>query len=66
MAIAKVATASDAQFRAFVKRYYKTVLLSPEETLRLNRLNRSRVCTDRLKKAGIKVAIRRMGLPALK
>lgn len=66
MAIAKVATISDSQFRAFVKRYYKTVLLSPEETLRLNRLNRSRVCTDRLKEAGIKVAVRRMVPPVSK
>ena len=66
MAIAKVTTASDAQFRAFVKRYYKTVLLSPEETLRLNRLNRSRVCTNRLKEAGIKVAVRRMVPPVSK
>ena len=59
MAIAKIQTASDAQFRAFVKRYYKTVLLSPEETLRLNGLNRSRVCSNRLREAGIKVAVRR-------
>jgi len=59
MAIAKIERATDAQFRAFVKRHYKTVLLSPEETLRLNRLNRSRVCTNRLREAGIKVAVRR-------
>ena len=58
MAIAKIETATDAQFREFVKRYYKTVLLSPEETSRLNRLNRSRVCTNRLKEAGIEVTVR--------
>lgn len=60
MAIAKIQTASDAQFRTFIKRHYKTVLLSPDETIRLNRLNRSKVCTDRLSAAGIKVAVRRV------
>jgi hypothetical protein len=58
MAIEKIQTATDAQFRAFVKRHYKTVLLSPDETLRLNRLNRSIVCSNRLGQAGIKVAVR--------
>jgi len=60
MAIEKIQTASDAQFRAFVRRHYKTVLLSPDETLRLNRLNRSTVCSDRLSQAGIRVAVRRI------
>lgn len=60
MAIAKIETASDDQFRVFVKRRYKTVLLSPDETRRLNRLNRSTVCSNRLSEAGIKVAVRRM------
>ena len=59
MAIAKIQTASDAQFRTFVKRYYKTVLLSPDETLHLNRLNRSKVSSNRLRAAGIKVSVRR-------
>jgi hypothetical protein len=58
MAIAEVEKATDTQFREFVKRHYKTVLLSPEETQRLNRLNRSRVCINRLSEAGIKVAVR--------
>ena len=66
MAIEKIESASDAQFRAFVKRYYKTVLLSPDETLRLNRLNRSTVCTNRLRAAGIKVAVRRIASPISK
>lgn len=66
MAIEKIQTASDAQFRAFVKRYYKTVLLTPEETLRLNRLNRSRVCSNRLREAGIKVAVRKIAPSAAK
>lgn len=60
MAIAKIGTSSDAQFKAFVKRHYKTVLLSPDETRRLNRLNRSRVCSDRLTDAGIEVTVRRV------
>lgn len=63
MAIEKIQTASDAQFRIFVKRYYKTVLLSPDETLRLNRLNRSKVCSNRLSAAGIKVSVRRISAP---
>jgi hypothetical protein len=63
MAIAKIQTASDAQFRRFVMRHYKTVLLSPDETLRLNRLNRSKVSSNRLRAAGIKVSVRRV-LPA--
>jgi hypothetical protein len=58
MAIEKIQTASDAQFKAFVRRHYKTVLLSPEETTRLNGLNRSRVCSNRLSEAGIKVTVR--------
>jgi hypothetical protein len=64
MAIAKIETLSDAQFRVFIKRHYKTVLLSPEETLRLNRLNRSRVCSNRLEEAGINVAVRRVASSA--
>lgn len=63
MAIAKIRTATDDQFRKFVKRHYKTVLLSPAETTRLNRLNRSKVCLDRLGQAGIKVSVRRISVP---
>jgi hypothetical protein len=48
--------ASDAQLKAFVKRHYKLVLLSPEETRRLNKLNRSRMHPNRLKQAGIQLA----------
>jgi len=59
MAIAIIETAADAQFKAFVRRHYKTVLLSPDETQRLNRLNRSIVCVDRLAEAGIVVSARR-------
>ena len=59
MAIAIIETATDAQFKAFVRHHYKTVLLSPDETRRLNRLNRSTVCVDRLAEAGIVVSARR-------
>ncbi|HWH60448.1 MAG TPA: hypothetical protein VN682_22670 [Terriglobales bacterium] len=58
MAIERVQTATDAQFRAFIRRHYRTVLLSPDETLRLNRLNRSVVHSNRLGQAGITVAVR--------
>jgi hypothetical protein len=58
MAITKIETLTDAQFKAFVRRHYKTVLLSPDETQRLNRLNRSTVCVDRLAEAGIVVSTR--------
>jgi hypothetical protein len=49
--------ASDAQLKAFVKQHYKLVLLSPEETQRLNKLNRARMHPNRLKQAGIELAI---------
>lgn len=51
---------SGAQFKAFVKRRYKLVLLSPAETLRLNKQNRSKVNHDRLIKAGIQLAARKV------
>ncbi len=60
IAIEKIQTASDAQFKRFVKRYYKIVLLSPDETLHLNSRNRSKVCSNRLAEAGINVAVRRV------
>jgi hypothetical protein len=47
---------TNAQFTAFVKRHFKLVLLSPAETQRLNRQNRSTVARDRLRRAGIRVA----------
>lgn len=59
LAIEKIQTASDAQFKTFIRRHYKTVLLSPDETRHLNRLNRSRLCVDRLSQAGIKVIARK-------
>lgn len=58
MPIKKIETASDAQFRAFVKRHYRIVLLSPDEMSRLNKLNRSMVHSNRLGQASIEVAVR--------
>jgi len=49
---------TDDQFKDFVRQRYKLVLLSPSETLRLNKQNRSTVSADRLSKAGIQLAIR--------
>ena len=56
MAIEKLnAGANDKQLEAFVRRHYRLVLLSPEETKALNRHNRSAVTKDRLAEAGIKM-----------
>jgi hypothetical protein len=49
---------SDKEFKKFVKRHYKLVLLSPAETVRLNKLNRSTMSPDRLRDAGIQLADR--------
>jgi len=49
---------SDAQFEAFVREHYLLVLLSPDETKRLNKQNRSKMNPDRLNHAGIRLAIR--------
>jgi hypothetical protein len=49
---------TDDQIKDFVRQHYKLALLSPSETLRLNKQNRSKVSIDRLSKAGIQVAIR--------
>ena len=44
---------SDTEFKKFVKRHYRLVLLSPSETSRLNKQNRSKMTHDRLIEAGI-------------
>lgn len=49
----------DKSFRAFVQEHYKLVLLSPAETQRLNRKNRSRMSPDRLSEVGIQLAVHR-------
>lgn len=46
---------TDDQFKDFVKKHYKLVLLSPSETQRLNKQNRSKVSADRLSSAGIQL-----------
>lgn len=46
------------QFKDFVRQHYKLVLLSPSETLRLNKQNRSKVSADRLDNAGIQLVTR--------
>jgi hypothetical protein len=48
--------ANDAELAAFVREHYQLVLLTPTEALRLNRLNRSRMTSDRLSSAGIRFA----------
>lgn len=48
--------ASDKEFIGFVTRHYRLVLLTSEETRRLNRINRSRMMRDRLGRAGIELA----------
>jgi hypothetical protein len=49
--------ASDEEFAAFVKSHFQLVLLTQEETLRLNKINRSKMDPDRLKAAGIILAV---------
>jgi hypothetical protein len=48
LAIEKIDTMDDAAFVRFVKRHYRLVLLTPEETIRLNRTNRSKMHVHRL------------------
>lgn len=56
LAIEKIeAGSNDAAFSDFVKSYFQLVLLTPEETLHLNKLNRSKIDPDRLKNAGLKM-----------
>jgi len=47
--------ASDENFLKFVQEHYQLVLLTPEETTRLNRINRTEMTCDRLEQAGIKI-----------
>ncbi len=51
--------ATDAEFERFVRKNYRLVLLAPDEALRLNRLNRSKMDRHRLSKAGIRIASRK-------
>jgi hypothetical protein len=53
-AIEKIDSLDDAGFAKFVKRHFRLVLLTPQETVRLNRENRSKMISKRL--TGIKMA----------
>ena len=55
---------TNAQFKKFVREHYVLVLLSPDETKRLNKQNRSKMNPDRLNNAGIQLAIKEMELKA--
>ena len=45
--------ATNKQFLDFVRKKYRLVLLTPEETKHLNKINRSKMTPDRLGQAGI-------------
>jgi hypothetical protein len=47
---------TDDDLIAFIEKYYRLVLLTPEETKRLNRQNRSKMADDRLEAAGVELA----------
>ena len=44
---------TDMEVISFIQKNYRLVLLTPQETMALNRLNRSRITPDRLTDAGI-------------
>ncbi|AUO22882.1 hypothetical protein [Pseudomonas sp. NC02] len=44
---------TDEEIISYIQQHYRLVLLSPQETLALNKLNRSRITPDRLAEAGI-------------
>ena len=46
---------TDDEIISFIQKNYRLVLLSPQETMALNRLNRSRITPDRLTDAGIMI-----------
>ena len=48
----------DQEFMDYVKRNYRLVLLTAEETRRLNKMNRSQMTPDRLGQANISIANR--------
>lgn len=51
------AGASDEEITAFIKSRYRLVVLSAEETVKINRQNRSRLSEDRIADAGFKLRI---------
>jgi len=52
------AGATDEELIKFIKDHFRLVLLTEEETLRLNKINRSKMTPDRLGEAGIEMAKR--------
>lgn len=46
---------SDSEFIDFVRSHFQLALLTESETLHLNNLNRSKIATDRLASAGIRL-----------
>lgn len=52
------AGATDEEFTSFVKANFQLALLTEAETSRLNKLNRSKIASDRLTNAGIALAVR--------
>ncbi len=49
---------NDEEFLSFVKANFQLALLTEAETNRLNKLNRSKISSDRLMSAGIALAVR--------
>lgn len=49
------AGATDSEFAEFVRIHFRLALLTEDETIRLNRINRSRIDVNRLASAGIKL-----------
>lgn len=45
---------SDSQLKTYIRKHYRLVILTQEETATLNRINRSKMHKDRLSQAGIK------------
>jgi hypothetical protein len=57
LAIEKIeADVTNEEFTDFMKAHFKLALLTPAETLRLNKLNRSKMDPNRLKSGGISLA----------
>jgi hypothetical protein len=56
------AGATDDDLAAFIRANYRLVLLTQDETERLNQLNRSRITKDRITDAGIRLRSTRYGV----
>jgi hypothetical protein len=58
-AIEKTKYKSDEPLLRYIKKHYRLVHLTPEETIKLNRQNRSKMDPKRLEKAGIRIVAAR-------